>query len=973
MKNKLVLMLIILVIIPFVIAANKINLQSREISPEDKLTVARYRVENVAKTDLKKDIKNYYIVQFNHILDDNEKQVLEKKGIKIIRYVPEYAWIVSLRSDKYNLLSNYQGLTYIGEYTKEDRMLHSLNTREKTNNFFQKKDNIVKIQGYFFEDNSYEDINSVLSSYNSNYTLDGSYFVINVSIKDISSLAGEQGIEWLTDFFPERTVYNNNARALHGVNIVEALPYNLSGLGVVAAEWDGGWAGNHSDLNGRVTIGDSGCVETYCALDNHAIHVAGTMLGNGSINSSLKGMAPKSTFISYEWFDDLSEFNTEYSQAINTYNATVSQNSWGYSTSPINTANCKALLGNYYTESIWIDNATRGSQGEKITIVWSAGNDRSTNSVYCGSLGFTYNTTTPLGTSKNTITVGAVDDSWGMTSFSSWGPTDDGRLKPDIVANGLGVTSTISANGYGSYNGTSMAAPGVSGVILLLQELYKRHNSAEMDPAIVKNLLIQTAKDLGNTGPDFQNGYGLVNATKGAEYILNDVNQTLIFLNNVTSTGANQTYYFELASGNPELKISLVWNDYPGSPSISKQLLNDLDLIVTNASGNRFYPWTLNTSNHAASAIQTVDDHLNNVEQVYIQNPSSGIWTIVINGSAIPYTNQEFSLITSISDELSPRVTIASPSNQTSYTRSLVDLNYTVIDMNLDKCWFTNSSGQNQTIASCTNQTLTLTDGNHTITFYANDTFGNLVRDEKVFNVTAALPQITFISSVVNGTNITNNFLFVNITTSEIVINATIEADSVNYTMSGSNQNFYYNITGLSLGNNNFSVNVKDIDGNSNNSGLINYVVVAGIPTITLTYPSANQIVNSYTVELNYTLNETNRDRVWYTKNLNSTKIFLNPTQNTGINLQNITFGRTGKQKISVFVNNTLAGINSSNMTFFINQSQNVTEWSQRLSASSANLSTVQILASNNTVLTGNTTLAQQLSIELNFTNITDI
>ncbi|MEK6916441.1 MAG: hypothetical protein AABW92_01740, partial [Nanoarchaeota archaeon] len=180
MKNKLVLMLIILVIIPFVIAANKINLQSREISPEDKLTVARYRVENVAKTDLKKDIKNYYIVQFNHILDDNEKQVLEKKGIKIIRYVPEYAWIVSLRSDKYNLLSNYQGLTYIGEYTKEDRMLHSLNTREKTNNFFQKKDNIVKIQGYFFEDNSYEDINSVLSSYNSNYTLDGSYFVINV-------------------------------------------------------------------------------------------------------------------------------------------------------------------------------------------------------------------------------------------------------------------------------------------------------------------------------------------------------------------------------------------------------------------------------------------------------------------------------------------------------------------------------------------------------------------------------------------------------------------------------------------------------------------------------------------------------------------------------------------------------------------------------------------------------------------------
>src|SRR3989338_10350733 len=173
-----------------------------------------------------------------------------------------------------------------------------------------------------------------------------------------------------------------------------------------------------------------------------------------------------------------------------------------------------------------------------MAIVWAAGNERSANSGYCGSLGLTYNTTIPMGTAKNVITVGAVDDDATMSSFSSWGPTDDGRIKPDIVANGVSVTSSVPTDSYSSSSGTSMATPAVSGSIALLHQYYKSIHNINPDPAIVKALVIHTARDLNNTGPDFTTGWGLVNITKAIEYIANDTRKSLFFMGNITGTGS---------------------------------------------------------------------------------------------------------------------------------------------------------------------------------------------------------------------------------------------------------------------------------------------------------------------------------------------------------------------------------------------------------------------------------------------------
>jgi subtilisin family serine protease len=109
-----------------------------------------------------------------------------------------------------------------------------------------------------------------------------------------------------------------------------------------------------------------------------------------------------------------------------------------------------------------------------------------------------------------------------MTAFSSWGPTDDGRIKPDLVANGQAVFSSEEGfdSDYGVQSGTSMAAPNVTGTAALLLEHYRDlHDDEDPTSATLKGVLIHTASDAGNVGPDYRHGWGLVNAAEAAEFL----------------------------------------------------------------------------------------------------------------------------------------------------------------------------------------------------------------------------------------------------------------------------------------------------------------------------------------------------------------------------------------------------------------------------------------------------------------------
>jgi hypothetical protein len=188
-------------------------------------------------------------------------------------------------------------------------------------------------------------------------------------------------------------------------------------------------------------------------------------------------------------------------------------------------------------------------------IVKSAGNNRGETGPDPGTVYYLGNTDTSsvarskndsydilptTSTAKNILTVGAVNaldaaptksSDIKISDFSSWGPTDDGRIKPDIVGVGVNVfsTSTGSTTSYATLSGTSMSSPQVAGSLFLLQELYAKQNDGQfMRSATLRGLAIHTAEDAGNVGPDYIYGWGLLNMEKAGKVILNTSKSNLL-------------------------------------------------------------------------------------------------------------------------------------------------------------------------------------------------------------------------------------------------------------------------------------------------------------------------------------------------------------------------------------------------------------------------------------------------------------
>ncbi|KPJ58374.1 MAG: hypothetical protein AMJ46_14285, partial [Latescibacteria bacterium DG_63] len=239
-----------------------------------------------------------------------------------------------------------------------------------------------------------------------------------------------------------------------------------------------------------------------------------------------------------------------------------------------------------------------------------------------------------------------------MTPFSSWGPTDDGRIKPDVVANGMGVLSSIADtdDAYLLAAGTSSAAANMTGTAALLIQHYENLFSQRPTSATIKGLLIHTAFDAGNPGPDFSYGWGVVDAAAAATFLVNAQFPTpSTTICEDTYTGTEKTYYLE-NTGTEALEATLSWTDPEGNPQGSgidvttSVLVNDLDLWITDPDGITYYPWTLNAASPANPAVRTDPNHVDNVEQVLIDVTEAGIYTIHV-GATGSVLNQDFSLL----------------------------------------------------------------------------------------------------------------------------------------------------------------------------------------------------------------------------------------------------------------------------------------------------------------------------------------
>jgi hypothetical protein len=416
--------------------------------------------------------------------------------------------------------------------------------------------------------------------------------------------------------------------------------------------YDGGtvFAG-HSDFGGRVTLGDSD------GVSDHATHVAGTVGGDGSSSGGQhRGMAPNVDILSYGFevpgglqdgflYTDPGDLEADYFDAFITRGADVANNSIGSNTEP-NGFPC-SWQGDYGVTAALLDNVVRGSLGRPILTLWAAGNERQGSRCDVEGHGDFYSIAPPQG-AKNQISVGAInseDDS--MTSFSSWGPLDDGRLKPDIVGPGCqesadgGVTSVSSSGGYSVKCGTSMSSPTVTGIAALIVQDFRAQSPGEpmFRNSMLKVFLAHTAEDLGNPGPDYQHGYGSVRADAAIDFLRGGN-----FAEASVSQGQTFSAVAVVTAGDPELKITAAWDDAPGTANVNPSLVNDIDLVVTSPSGVRHYPWTLNPADPGAPAVRTVPDTVNNIEQVFVENPEPGVWLIDIVGASVPEGPQPVSL-----------------------------------------------------------------------------------------------------------------------------------------------------------------------------------------------------------------------------------------------------------------------------------------------------------------------------------------
>lgn len=488
-----------------------------------------------------------------------------------------------------------------------------------------------------------------------------------------------------------------------------------------------------SSSAGCYTVVNDGAVDVD---SGHGTHVAGSVLSGGDPGGFGKGVAPaaKLVFQAVENYVDFTgicapgnpdgyyligiptDLRTLFQQAY-TAGARVHSNSWGS-----NAAGDYTQDSAYADESIWTN--------RDLTITFSAGNegiDANANGVIDNdSIG------SPA-TAKNVITIGAsendrpgyecdtslayqshdayqpgttctgmggqnilgtygvrwpadypappistdstADNAEQMAAFSSRGPTDDTRIKPDVVAPGTWILSTYSdmhQEGYGDptnpkngayqldgwgmprngfykyFGGTSMSNPLAGGAATLVRDFYQKSASVNASAALVKATLINSAVDLAdenNDGandndfpiPNVHEGWGRINldnATDGtAKYVDNTAG---------TSTGVSTTYQAAVAGGAP-LKISLVWSDYPSTAAAAINLVNDLDLEVTAPNGTTVYRGNVFAGGWSATGGSA--DRRNNVENVYVQSAATGTYQVKVTGFNVPNGPQPFALV----------------------------------------------------------------------------------------------------------------------------------------------------------------------------------------------------------------------------------------------------------------------------------------------------------------------------------------
>jgi subtilisin family serine protease len=681
--------------------------------------------------------KDYYILQFSAPIEPSWKDEVTDLGVELLDYVPDFAFIARITPELVGQIEKLPMVRAIVPFHPAYRISPDL--------FHKQEESLVTIQLFPGESSSHirqeiERLGGRIQG--TSLGPAGEHVEAVLSSQTIRKIARLRGVAWIEPRL-ERRLKNDIARVITGVTNVWT-NVGLYGSGEIIAVCDTGLdTGNLStisaDFAGRV-------LKTYALgrpnkwndPNGHGTHVAGSVLGSGVLSGadppthsyadSFAGVAPEALLIFQSVLDNSgglrgipSDLNNLFLPPYND-GARIHTNSWGAAYNgayPTDSRNLDLFTWNHKDMVILMAAGNEGIDANADGVVDLDSMDAPATAKNCIAVGATesyrlsggaqgtYGDYWPSDFPANPIRSDKVsNNSQGMVAFSSRGPCDDGRIKPDICAPGTNIISCRSHDPkagtlWGAYNshyvycgGTSMATPLVAGAAALVREYYREVCNHSPTAALVKATLINGATDIypgqygtGSTQeiptprPNNVEGWGMVNVA----YLLNpSPSRKVEFVDNTIGLNTNQAavYTYTVLDNNDPLRVTLVWTDYPASTYAAKTLVNDLDLIVTLPDGS------------TVRGNGTVD-RKNNVEGVDIYSPPLGTYTITVQAYNVPQGPQPFALVVSGNIGLPPpTATIQTPDNNLKVF-GLVNVMGTAAGIGFQQYWLEYGVGSN--------------------------------------------------------------------------------------------------------------------------------------------------------------------------------------------------------------------------------------------------------------------------------------
>jgi hypothetical protein len=555
---------------------------------DDKLIAKTYADLSTPLNKL--DTLHYYLVKFNNPPN--------QKNLRLLKRISYNYYIIASR-DNVIAGKNILSVAPSNSLWKADDGLVQLS---------HKRPNAAKLINLVVKKQSPALLNQIKS--NGTITgISGNIFTVKVVLKQLPVLLAHPDIVFagIVRQAHEELVINDIDLGSNNILAIADNYPGINGAGINVSVKEDKYDEADLDLLGRSFTS----VPPSDKISGHATIMATLIGGNG--NSFIRGLgsAPAVKLTSSNFARLLPDTVT----AFKTYHISVQNHSYG-----TGIENFYGIEAEVYDKQVY--------ETDSLIHVFSSGNIGTTTpatGLYKG-IANSANLSGTFKQAKNVLVVGGTGRTNIPEALSSAGPAYDGRIKPEIIADGE--------------DGTSGAAALTTGAVALLQQAFKKQFNKLPSAALIKSVLINSADDIGIPAVDHKTGYGKLNALEALRTINNSR-----FKNGSVANKQQTTFQLAVPQNCRELKVSLAWADVPAALNAPTALINDLDLYITTPSGSTLLPWTLSTFPNPDSLLKPAvrgRDSLNNTEQVTLQNPSAGIHTIHISGTKVTTASQSF-------------------------------------------------------------------------------------------------------------------------------------------------------------------------------------------------------------------------------------------------------------------------------------------------------------------------------------------